>query len=337
MSQGVTRKSQPDPGTVFLVHGKNIEAKKAVEDLLGDMGLKVLTWDEASDLTGQTNPHAGTILEVGLAMAHTAVVLFTGDDVARTGRRFEKEKLTAQPRQNVLYEAGMAKALFPNRVINVQIGRLRTFSDVAGIQFVRLDDEGHQKAALGTTDKRQKLAKLLQAAGCKINTDPNGRWLSKDYFKMVRGGPDNAWKTVEVPRVAIGATGLVVIGLLALFFFWGKRTVLQAEPQISEIHVSGYIRTNEAANLYIVGLPEFVVTRQQSNPFDIHIPVIPRNSYVAYLVARGEIVHETPFEVKGSDVNLGLLDVDFHKPARIITKGDILSYDQAEDYLKFGH
>lgn len=67
-----------------------------------------------------------------------------------------------QPRANVLFEAGIAMGRAPERTILVEIGRIRPFSDVAGMHTVRMD---------GSTPRRQELAARLRDAGCEVNLD----------------------------------------------------------------------------------------------------------------------------------------------------------------------
>jgi Predicted nucleotide-binding protein containing TIR-like domain len=69
-------------------------------------------------------PHVSEILEVGFKIAHCAVVLLTPDDEARVRDEFRlpddpeyEWKLSPQPRPNVLFEAGMAMAHFPDRTV----------------------------------------------------------------------------------------------------------------------------------------------------------------------------------------------------------------------------
>jgi hypothetical protein len=66
-----------------------------------------------------------------------------------------------QARANVLFEAGMALGLHPDRTVLVTLGRVRLFSDIDGRHLVRLSNE------LGA---RQALATRLEDAGCPVDT-----------------------------------------------------------------------------------------------------------------------------------------------------------------------
>jgi predicted nucleotide-binding protein len=152
---------------VFVVHGRNNNARKAIFSFLNSIGLHPIEWSEAVEATGKPNPYIGEILEVGFSIAQSIIVLFTPDDEARllADLRNSKEsifetELSLQPRQNVIFEAGMAMGMFPNRTIIVELGELRPMSDISGRHVIRLNN---------STQRRQELALRLQAAGCAIN------------------------------------------------------------------------------------------------------------------------------------------------------------------------
>lgn len=126
----------------------------------------MLDWEGAVALTGTASPHAREVLEAAMRNVGAVVVLMTGDEEARLRAEFcapdeidTEGALKAQARPNVIFEAGLAFALFPKRTVVVQLGRLRVISDIAGVQYVPLDD---------SPQSRRALANRLRTAGCAI-------------------------------------------------------------------------------------------------------------------------------------------------------------------------
>jgi predicted nucleotide-binding protein len=132
-----------DPRKVFVVHGRNEAARRAMFSFLRALGLDPIEWSEAVHLTGKGSPFVGEILDTAFTHAQAVVVLFTGDDVARLGTRYltandppyEREP-TPQARPNVLFEAGLAFGRNPERTILVTLGNIRPFSDVVGRHII---------------------------------------------------------------------------------------------------------------------------------------------------------------------------------------------------------
>ena len=143
------------------------KARQAIFDFLRSIGLHPLEWSGAVQSTGRTSPYIGDILNAAFSKAHAVVVLMTPDDDAQLRKPFRSDtdpphetELSGQARPNVLFEAGMAMGRYENRTILVELGTLRPFSDIAGRHVIRLDS---------TTQRRQDLAKRLEAAGCPVN------------------------------------------------------------------------------------------------------------------------------------------------------------------------
>ena len=158
-----------DSTAVFVVHGRDTEAKDAIWDFLKELGLHPLDWEE--DLvvqTGQGTPLVSEILDVAFSKAQAVVVLMTPDDLVQLhpelildGERDFERGQAGQPRPNVLFEAGMAFGHSPTRTILVEIGDLRPVSDLGGRHTVRI----------GTAETLRGLALRLQAAGCDVNLE----------------------------------------------------------------------------------------------------------------------------------------------------------------------
>ncbi|HEX6524638.1 MAG TPA: nucleotide-binding protein [Streptosporangiaceae bacterium] len=158
----------PDPRSVFVVHGRNRQARDAVFTFLRALGLQPIEWNEAVQATGRPTPYVGEVLDAAFGRAQTVLVLMTPDDEARlrdpfheAGDPAHETRTTPQARPNVLFEAGMAMGRDENRVVLVEFGALRPFSDIGGRHVLRLNN---------STQRRQELAQRLEAAGAAVST-----------------------------------------------------------------------------------------------------------------------------------------------------------------------
>ncbi len=174
-------KKAQDPGSVFVVHGRNLDARNSLFRFLRSIGLRPLEWSQAIMETGKASPFVGEILDAAFTRAQAVVVLMTPDDVAQLQEQFRspndlpyESQLTGQARPNVLFEAGMAMGRNPDRTIIVELGIVRPFSDIAGRHTVRLSND---PAA------RQELAQRLGTAGCPV--DLTGKdWHKEGDFSL---------------------------------------------------------------------------------------------------------------------------------------------------------
>lgn len=173
--------SQENAKNVFVVYGRNELAKRAMYEFLRAIGLNIVEWEQAVALTKEGSPFVGEVLEVAFRVSKAVVVLLTGDDEARlkseyfSANKSEFEKnLNPQPRQNVLFEAGMAFGLQRKRTVLVELGSTRPFSDVSGRYSIRLDN---------TSAKRNELAQRLRAIGCEVHLDGSD-WLFAGNFAI---------------------------------------------------------------------------------------------------------------------------------------------------------
>jgi len=164
---------------VFVVHGRNRAAKDAMYEFLFSVGLEPLDWDDLIEETGNPSPYIWDILETGFRIAQAFVVLMTPDDKARLreelcreGVSIEESTLTYQPRQNVLFEAGMAMFGHRRRTILVELGDMHLLSDIEGIHTVRLNN---------SEERRRGLGMRLRLAGCSVNLTGN-EWLRAGDF-----------------------------------------------------------------------------------------------------------------------------------------------------------
>lgn len=164
---------------VFIVHGRNQQAIEAMDTFLYSVGLIPLHFDEARKLTGTATPFVLDVVKRGLSTTQATVILMTLDDVGclRSHFRGDNEpthetQLTAKPRQNVIFEAGMAMALRPNKTVLVELGEIQThtISDLAGLHTIRMDN---------SIEKRKMLVDSLETSGCRV--DKSGKeWADKE-------------------------------------------------------------------------------------------------------------------------------------------------------------
>ncbi|MET8307786.1 CATRA conflict system CASPASE/TPR repeat-associated protein [Micromonospora sp. NPDC005173] len=170
----------PNSRDVFVIHGRDDQARRALWSFLQAIDLHPLDWEEVVQETGGPSPYMGEVLAKAFEHNQAAVVLMTPDDGAmlheslrdKGDASFESE-LTGQPRPNVLVEAGMALGLQRDRTVIIQVGRLRPISDLAGINTIHFN---------GTVPSLQKIAQRLKAAGCAVNTTGID-WLDVSRFK----------------------------------------------------------------------------------------------------------------------------------------------------------
>lgn len=167
--------------TVFVVHGRNERARRALFEFLRALSLKPIEWTQAIKKTGQGSPYVGDILEMAFREAAAVVVLLTPDDEARLKSNYRgprdpsyESRLKGQPRPNVLFEAGMSFGRNPNSTVLVEIGDIRSFSDISGRHTVRMSND---------PIKRQELATKLANAGCNVDTSGTD-WLSAGDFNL---------------------------------------------------------------------------------------------------------------------------------------------------------
>lgn len=167
---------------VWVIHGRNAKLAQDVFSFLRAIGLDPIEWEEARSLTGASSPYIRDILKAGFDYPQAFIVLLTGDDEAKLREEHIKQsdpdyerRLTPQARPNVLFEAGMAFGRQHDKVIFVQHGNLRPFSDISGMHILELNNEP------GT---RMEFADRLKTAGCDIPDLTSKRdWLEIGNFE----------------------------------------------------------------------------------------------------------------------------------------------------------
>jgi predicted nucleotide-binding protein len=169
----------PTARDVFVIHGRDEQARRALWGFLQAIDLHPLDWEEVVRRTGKPSPYMGEVLAQAFEHNQAAIVLLTPDDGAslHTSLRGLAEPsyettVTGQARPNVLLEAGMALGLQRDRTVVIEIGQLRPVSDMAGLNVIRFN---------GTVESLHKIAQRLEGAGCAVNTKGTD-WLDVTRF-----------------------------------------------------------------------------------------------------------------------------------------------------------
>jgi CAP12/Pycsar effector protein, TIR domain len=168
-----------DPRKVFVVHGRNDAARKAVVDFLLSIHLWPLEWHEVAHETGNASPFIYEILEKGFEIAQAIIVILTPDEIVelQPALRTEEDdgRQRYQPRPNVLFEAGMAFMRDRNRTILLEFGSIAQASDLHGIHALRV-------ARSAGAEFRSILADRLETAGCTPSRKGQN-WLTAGNFE----------------------------------------------------------------------------------------------------------------------------------------------------------
>ena len=135
-SSKTQRREQPSPKKIFVIHGRDSEAKETVARFLTRLDLTPVILHE--------QPNQGrTIIEKFEQHAQVgfAVALLTPDDVGAL--KNEEKKLKPRARQNVVFELGyFLGRLGRERVCALIKGNVEPPSDYDGVVYISLDDGG---------------------------------------------------------------------------------------------------------------------------------------------------------------------------------------------------
>jgi predicted nucleotide-binding protein len=177
-----------DRRKVFVVHGRNMDARNAIFDFLARIDLSPIEWEEAIAMTASASPSTLSAIDRAFSKAQAAVVILSGDDLARLRGRYlsdqdgpHEHQLTPQARPNVIFEAGMAFGMFPKRTVIVSFGKTRPISDIDGINILYLSD---------SPESRKKLAGRLKTAGCDVDTENKVDWIKAGDFQSALHHPE---------------------------------------------------------------------------------------------------------------------------------------------------
>ena len=171
---------------VFVVYGRDRQARDAVFRLLHFLGLRPLEWEKLVHATAEASPFLGKVVADAPSLAQAAVVILTPDDEVRLHPELRNDpeddfelRRMLQPRPNVLVELGMALAVYPQNTIILEFGRMRPFADISGRTVIRFDAGTAPHIAL------KSIAGRLENAGCLVD-DRGTDWLNEAPFTALR-------------------------------------------------------------------------------------------------------------------------------------------------------
>jgi predicted nucleotide-binding protein len=167
---------------VFVIHGRDNEARDAVFDFLRTLGLRPMEWEHLVHETGAAAPSLADVVSRATTCAQAVVAVLTPDDVvALHPDLFEPDDtgaeraVSCQARPNVFLELGIALATHPTSTILLEIGATRRPADLAGLNYVRVN---------GSSAWCNKVAERLHTAGCPIDRGGTD-WQRSDRFSRL--------------------------------------------------------------------------------------------------------------------------------------------------------
>lgn len=152
-----------DPRKVAVMHGRDVGARKWMYGWLRSVGLQPQEWGHLIAQTGKATPYSGEAVRAAFDIAQAVVVLFTPDEIGVLHPELNGDDANddgAQPRLNVILEAGMALQSHQNQTVFVELGATRPISDLGGLNTIRLN---------GAADRLHELANRLERAGCRLD------------------------------------------------------------------------------------------------------------------------------------------------------------------------
>lgn len=185
VEEDLLKSNEVDPKKVFVVHGRNEKARRALFEFLRSIGLDPIEWNQAIKSTGKAAPFIGEVLDKAFEVAQAIIVLITGDDIAKLKSQYIKaddpnyeKEFTHQARPNVIFEAGLAFGRCSDRTVIVVLEKEKTrpFSDIYGRHLVKLSNK---------TESRMDIISRLQTAGCEIDIEGKTDWMSTGDFEGV--------------------------------------------------------------------------------------------------------------------------------------------------------
>lgn len=164
--------------TIFVVHGRDLKLRDDMFNFLRALGLNAVEFSQAIAETAGANPNITKVVKGALKRAQGVLVMFSPDEEARLKPAFlqrgDSKGLEGQSRLNVIFEAGIALGAHPEKTLLIEVGRVRSISDIAGMHIPRLTNDARSRKELA-----ERLRKKLKL---KVNTTGDD-WLTVGQFK----------------------------------------------------------------------------------------------------------------------------------------------------------
>jgi hypothetical protein len=151
---------------VFVSHGRDKVARREFFTFLRAIGLKPVEWSVALSESAGGSPLISDTLDKAFGPDRAFIVLLTPDDIVQLKEEHADDeddpetRPSGQARPNVLFEAGMAFARYPDHTVLVEFGKVRRFTNIDARFRVRLDN---------SPESRSRLAHRLEAIGCDVD------------------------------------------------------------------------------------------------------------------------------------------------------------------------
>jgi predicted nucleotide-binding protein len=167
---------------VFVVYGRDEQARQAVFGLLRRLDLRPLEWEPLVRAGKAGAPFLGQVVADAPAQAQAAVVVLTPDDTVMLHpdlRGVHEDRFELYPalqsRPNVLIELGIVLAVYPENTIILEFGQLRPIADLNGRNVIRFHE------GISVAETVRKIAGRLEEAGCPVD-DSGADWLDSAAF-----------------------------------------------------------------------------------------------------------------------------------------------------------
>lgn len=168
---------------IFVICGSNEKARIVFFKFLRALNLEPLEWEQLVASTGSASPPIGEIIKKGFSKAQAAIVLLTPDEEVRPYKELKtnhhsskKIHWSGQASQYVLIGAGMALALYPQKTIFVQLGKVRVDSSIANLDVIKLE---------GNPEEINNIAERLKNSGCPADKSGDD-WISEELLEGIK-------------------------------------------------------------------------------------------------------------------------------------------------------